>query len=162
MASLFRANVPYTRLFHGAWGAKTGLCERRTVTASQRGAVPATLNTLRHQPRSHRLFLGVKRGHALPGQPDSGTSANPDPTSSRGPAWNATSSLPRFGAGTRVSFPRRWRHRGLCPVPLGLLDFKKEEHDRLHPYLISPALKALAHSDLHMTQPIGGHLRANT
>lgn len=132
--------------------------------------MPATSNTFRHQPRSRGLFLGVERGHALPGQPDRGTSADPDPTASRGrspggPAWNSASSLPRFRAGTRVSLPgRRRRHRGwgalFCASGFaGLLNRRRNATGFI---CISslPALKALARSHLHRTRPIGGCLRA--
>lgn len=111
----------------------------------------ATSNTFRHQPRSRGLFLGVERGHALPGQPDRGTSADPDPTASRGrspggPAWNSTSSLPRFRAGTRVSRPgRRRQHRGGPVLCLWVCwTFKqKEECHGLHLYLVSACPESL-------------------
>lgn len=87
MASLFQANVPYTRLFLGARRAKTGLCESRTVTASQQREMPAALNTLQHQPRSHRLFLGVKRGHARPGSQTVAPPPTPTPRLPEDGVW---------------------------------------------------------------------------
>lgn len=92
--------------------------------------MPATSNTFRHQPRSRGLFLGVERGHALPGQPDRGTSADPDPTASRGRSPGGPRLELRLLAATVQSWDSGLTPRaaaatpgGPCSVPLGLLDF---------------------------------------
>lgn len=127
--------------------------------------MPATSNTFRHQPRSRGLFLGVERGHALPGQPDRGTSADPDPTASRGRSLGGPRLELRLLAATVQSWdsgltPRR--HRGALFCASGFAGLLNRRRNATGFICISslPALKALACSHLHRTRPIGGRLRA--
>lgn len=68
-----------------------------------REQTPVGLDTLQHQPQSHRLFPGVRRVHTLLGQPShGGKSASPRLQEDRAlsPAWDSAFLLPWFRAGT--------------------------------------------------------------
>lgn len=154
MASLFRANVPYTRPFHGAQGAKTGLCEHSDGQSAP-GKCRRPRTRFGTSPEAADYFW--VSSEATPSRGSQTVAPRPTPTPrlpedgvrgwGGGPTWNSASSLPRFRAGTRVSLPgRRRRHRGGGPVLCLWVcwTFKqKEECHRLHLYLVSACPESL-------------------
>lgn len=172
MASLFRANVPYTRPFHGARGAKTGLCERHTVTASQRrgnagdlehvtapAPKPRTISGCRARPRppgaARPWHLGRPRPHGFQRTESGGGGVVPPgtpPPRCHGSELGLGSHSPGGGGDTGGAL--------FCASGFaGLLNRRRNATGFI---CISslPALKALARSHLHRTRPIGGRLRA--
>lgn len=130
--------------------------------------MPVGLNTLQCQPQSHRRFLGVQRARTLLGQPNHGPSANPSSSGGRSPGVPPGTQPSRCQGAElerRVSSPPQPTLLGALPfsVPLGLLAFQKGG-GTLQPALVSHLTHtaSLAHSNVGLTQPVGGHLRGKT
>lgn len=169
MASLFRANVPYTRPFHGARGAKTGLCERHTATASQRrgnagdlehvsapAPKPRTISGCRARPRppgaARPWHLGRPQSHGFQRTESGGPRLELRLLAATVQSWDS-------GLTPRVAAATPWGALFCASGFAGLLNRRRNATGFI---CISslPALKALARSHLHRTQPIGGRLRA--
>lgn len=156
MASLFRANVPYTRPFHGAQGAKTGLCERHTVTASQRrgnagdlehvsapAPKPRTISGCRARPRppgaARPWHLGRPRPHGFQRTESGGGGVVPPgtpPPRCHGSELGLGSHSPSGGGDTGGGGPV------LCLWVCWTFKQKEECH-RLHLYLVSAGPESL-------------------
>lgn len=154
MASLFRANVPYTRPFHGARGAKTGLCERHTVTASQRRGNAGDLEHVSAPAPKPRTISGCRARPRPPGAARPWHLGRPQPhgfqrTESGGPRLEL-----RLLAATVQSWDSGLIPRAAAATPGGgggpvlclwvCWTFKqKEECHRLHLYLVSACPESL-------------------